>query len=114
MENTNGTPRTPIEQKLESIVAWCDRIDLQIREIRSTVNAALADIAQNNIPQPIVPPPYIAPTQKQPQEEANPKEEVAAPVIQPPAYTKMSRKNPPHQKMTNVNLVSNGWLSLAS
>ena len=93
MENTNGTPRTPIEQKLESIVAWCDRIDLQIREIRSTVNAALADIAHNNIPQPIVPPPYIAPTQQENITEETIekeviKEEVAAPVIQPPAYTK--------------------------
>ena len=93
MENTNGTPQTPIEQKLESIVAWCDRIDFQIREIRSTVNAALADIAHNNIPQPIVPPPYIAPTQQEniteeTIEKEEIKEEVAAPVIQPPAYTK--------------------------
>ncbi len=93
MENTNGTPQAPIEQKLESIVAWCDRIDFQIREIRSTVNAALADIAQNNIPQPIVPPPYTAPTQQENIteeiiEKEVIKEEVAAPVIQPPAYTK--------------------------
>ncbi|MBQ5512465.1 MAG: DUF2339 domain-containing protein, partial [Bacteroidales bacterium] len=93
MENTNGTPQAPIEQKLESIVAWCDRIDFQIREIRSTVNAALADIAHNNIPQPIVPPPYIAPTQQENIteeiiEKEVIKEEVAAPVIQPPAYTK--------------------------
>lgn len=69
MENTTGTPQTPVEQKLTAIVAWCDRIDLQIREIRNTVNAALADAAQINTPQPIAPPPYVAPTQPQPQEE---------------------------------------------
>lgn len=108
MDTSNNTSNNSVEQKLTDIIAWCDRIDFQIRELRNSVNATLAEVAYNNVAynNSILPP--IAESQPEPEpepvqqpEEKNippqPKEEVTPPpIIQPPKYTKHTP--PPPQK----------------
>ena len=125
MDTSNSTSNNPVEQKLTDIIAWCDRIDFQIRELRNSVNATLAEVAYNNVAynNSFLPP--IAESEpepdKQPEEEIippqpkeeviqpQPKEEVTPPpIIQPPKYTKHTP--PPHplkkqQKTKNALLV---------
>ncbi|MBO7461233.1 MAG: DUF2339 domain-containing protein [Bacteroidales bacterium] len=117
MDTSNSTSNNPVEQKLTDIIAWCDRIDFQIRELRNSVNATLAEVAYNNVAynNSFLPP--IAESEpepaKQPEEEIippQPKEEVIQPqskeevtpppIIQPPKYTKPTPSPPPPQKAT--------------
>ena len=108
MDTSNNTSNNSVEQKLTDIIAWCDRIDFQIRELRNSVNATLAEVAYNNVAynNSILPP--IAESEPEPEPEPvqqpeekiippQPKEEVTPPpIIQPPKYTKHTP--PPPQK----------------
>lgn len=108
MDTSNNTSNNSVEQKLTDIIAWCDRIDFQIRELRNSVNATLAEVAYNNVAynNSILPP--IAESEPEPEPESvqqpeekiippQPKEEVTPPpIIQPPKYTKHTP--PPPQK----------------
>jgi len=104
MATSNGTSNTPVEQKLTDILAWCDRIDFQIRELRSSVNAALAEVAHNNIVynNNIQPPSAVSKPAPQHQEAIIPpphqEKLTPPPYIQPPKYIKPT---PPPQTKTS-------------